>query len=71
MKRETAVDINALMLEYGSKLDSSLNEMKSSASADDFKRYRETVAKLMEIMLFEVMNPIYKEYPDLRPKKLT
>jgi hypothetical protein len=71
MKQKTiAEQINNLMLEYGSKLDNSLALVKKECDEEDFLAYRNAVGKLLAMMLTEVMNPLYKEHPDLKPKEL-
>lgn len=70
MDRVIATSVNALMLEFSAKLDDSLDQVMKSCSSDDFDRYRAAVSKILEIMLYEIMNPIYKSYPDIKPKEL-
>ena len=69
MTEQMASEINSLMLDISARLDMSLRNMMD-AGAPEFEQYRESVGKLLEIMLFEVMNPIYKEYPQLKPHEL-
>jgi hypothetical protein len=33
-------------------------------------RYREAVSRILTEMLVEVMNPLYVEHPDIKPKEL-
>jgi hypothetical protein len=71
MKKETAEAVSKLMLEYGAKLDDSVRIVMESCSKEDFQTYRRAVGKVMGTMLTEIMNPIYREHPDLKPKELT
>jgi hypothetical protein len=68
--RETARQISDLMVSVGASLDKSLSMVKDTESEAAFKKYRETVSKLLTTMLLEIMNPIYAEHPDLKPEQL-
>ena len=70
MKREVAQEINTLMLEYGAKLDDSVRLIMAHSPEDEATRYRQAIGKIMGEMLLEIMNPIYSEYPDLKPPQL-
>ncbi len=62
--------VSELMVQFGVKLDESLAVVRERERDEDFKRYRGVVAKLLTTMLLEVMNPLYAEHPDLKPKEL-
>jgi hypothetical protein len=70
MKREVAKQIGLLMVEYGARLDESVQLVMDTSSNDEFVAYRSAVAKIMGYMLLDVMNPIYGEYPDLKPDEM-
>ncbi|MDI1446316.1 hypothetical protein [Polyangium sp. 6x1] len=70
MKRDVAEAINKLMLEYGAKLDESVRIVMESCSPSEFESYRAAVGQIMGTMLVDVMNPIYREHPDLKPPQL-
>jgi hypothetical protein len=70
LDKEIASQVNELMLEYSAKLDQSLKTVMDNCSAQEFKSYRDAVGQLMGIMLLDVMNPIYKQHPDLKPEQL-
>jgi len=70
MKRDVAEAINKLMLEYGAKLDESVRFVMESCSPSEFEAYRKAVGQIMGTMLLDVMNPIYREHPDLKPPQL-
>jgi hypothetical protein len=57
-------------LSIGASLDESLSTVQSSESDSDFRKYRESVSKIMTTMLLEIMNPLYAEHPDLKPPQL-
>jgi len=70
MKKETAAAVSKLMLEYGAKLNDSVRVVMETCSKEEFHTYRRAVGKVMGTMLTEIMNPIYREHPDLKPQKL-
>ena len=70
MKRDVAEAINKLMLEYGAQLDASVRLVMDSCSPSEFEAYRGAVGQIMGTMLLDVMNPIYREHPDLKPPQL-
>ncbi len=70
MKKEVAETINRLMLEYGAKLDDSVKLVMDSSSAEEFEAYRSAVGQIMGTMLVDIMNPIYREHPALKPAEL-
>jgi type II secretory pathway component PulF len=70
MDKAIAKQISALMLEYGAKLDESISLVMAHCTEDELKRYRQSVGHILGYMLLEIMNPLYKEYPDLKPPEL-
>lgn len=70
MKKDVAAKINTFMLAYGAELDHSVKLVTDTASAEEFEAYRAAIAKIMGTMLVDIMNPIYKEHPDLKPPEL-
>lgn len=63
-----AKELSDLMLKISSELNSSLVNVKSNCSEDEFYQYRELVAKILEELLVEGLNPIYTRHPELKPK---
>lgn len=62
--------ISELMLEYGARLDASVEAMQSALPPDEFRAYRHAIGRLMAEMLLEIMNPIYQRHPSLKPPEL-
>lgn len=70
MRKDVAEKVNSLMLEYGDKLNSSVKLVMDTASPEEFAAYRASIAQIMGTMLVDIMNPIYREHPDLKPPEL-
>jgi len=71
MKREAAEEICALLLRHGQELDASVARvLQVEGETEDYRRYRGCVGRLMGDMLLEVLNPLFAEYPDLKPPQL-
>ena len=69
-KKEIAAQISALMLEYGAKLDASVALVRDHCSENELKEYRRAVGEVMGTMLLEIMNPLYRQHPELKPAQL-
>lgn len=70
MKKQIASDISDLMVSFGGELNQSVGDIKNQCTEEEFKSYRTAISKIMGIMLLDIMNPIFDEYPDLKPKEL-
>ncbi|WP_255991738.1 hypothetical protein [Chitinolyticbacter albus] len=70
MDIRSAEAINELMLDFSKRLSDSLEGLAEMADVESFKSYRASVGKVLEIVLFEVLNPIYDRYPELLPEQL-
>ena len=66
---QVAQIISDLMVEYLGKLDRSIALVKEKCTEKEFKEYRSAAAKVMGYMIYEVMNPLYKEHPEIKPKE--
>lgn len=62
--------ISDLVLRYGKDLNQSVALIKDNCSEEEFKVYRNAVGKVMGELLIEVMNPLYRSHPDLKPDEL-
>ncbi|UTW46642.1 hypothetical protein KFE80_05525 [bacterium SCSIO 12696] len=70
MKKEVAVEIVDLMLEFGDRLNQSVAIVKDNCSEDELASHRRAIGKLMGSMLLDIMNPIFDEHPELKPDQL-
>ena len=65
-----ASKISNMMLEIGAGLDASVTLVQEGCPESEFQAYRFVAAQLMSTILLDVMNPIYKIHPVLKPKEL-
>lgn len=65
-----AKNVSDMLLQQGKALDESLLLVKNNCSEEDFLKYRHGVSKVMGEILIELLNPIYKMHPDLKPPEL-
>jgi len=70
MTNTTAKVISELMVSMGARLNESVRLVQATEDDSEFKRYRDSVSKIMTIMLLEVMNPLYAEHLELKPPEL-
>ena len=70
MNKQVASEVINLMVEFGGELNQSVALVQSQCSEDEFQSYKTTVSKIMGTMLLDIMNPIFDEYPDLKPDGL-
>ena len=54
-------------LDAGRLLDSALAAIQHTESDDEFKHQRRAVGEVLGAILFEILNPIIDEHPDLTP----
>lgn len=70
MRKDVAENINQLMIEYGAKLDSSVRLVMDTSSVEEFEAYRTAIAQILGTMLVDIMMPIYRQHPELKPAEL-
>ena len=66
--KELARDLTSRLLEASTTIEHTVGLARDSASNEEFLAYREAVAKVLEEMLFELLNPMFKRHPDLKPE---
>jgi hypothetical protein len=70
MNLETAQEINKLMLECTERLNRSVQLALENSEPTEFAEYRKTVGNIMGQIFCDVLVPIYKKYPAVKPKEL-
>jgi len=66
-----AAHVNNLMLECRSKLSQSMSFVRENCNSQEANEYRKALGKVMGYMIIDIMEPIYKEHPDMRPPELS
>lgn len=65
-----AKHVSDLMLEIGDRLNESIAEMETACPPDEFAVYRRAAGAVMTEILLQVLNPLYRAHPSLRPPGL-
>lgn len=68
--KNSAYKVNKMMLNIGKDLDQSITDIQDYLSESELNKYKLAIGKVMSEMLFEIMNPIYEEHPELIPQEL-
>jgi hypothetical protein len=68
--KNVAQKVSKLMLDCGAKLDESVSWVQKECTAEELAVYQQAIGKIMTDLLFEVMNPLYKAHPELKPPEL-
>ncbi len=68
--RALAQEVSACMLECGAKLNELVARAQVVCPESEYSNFRLAIGKIMGEMLLEVMNPLYAQYPDLKPEQL-
>lgn len=63
----TAKQISQLMLDVFRRLDESVEMVRNSCPPEETKAYRQAVGRVVNPILFEVLEPLYKQNPSLKP----
>ncbi len=67
---DTAKHVSELMLDITAQLNQSVFLVQERGSAEEFALYRRAVGGIMAEILLEVLNPLYREHPGLKPEGL-
>lgn len=70
MDRDTAEKLNTMTLEAYFKLHDAAALVHASCSADERKEYIMGFGKALGYLYAEVLHPLYKEYPELKPDNI-
>lgn len=70
MKRGVAQSIVGLVFDYGGRLNDSMLLVRESATEEEFGDYRRAVGTVLASAFENILDPIFAEYPDIRPDQL-
>jgi|HubBroStandDraft_6_1064221.scaffolds.fasta_scaffold152900_2 hypothetical protein len=65
-----AAKVNDVMVGIAGQLDESVAFVMKRSSQEEFSRYRKAVGNVMGELLLEILNPLYKQHPGLKPPQL-
>ena len=68
--RKVAKEISDIMIEFGKKINDSIALVQKSCTDEEFDAYRKVAGRIMGNVLIDIMNPLYGEHPDIKPKEL-
>lgn len=69
MDRNAAEHINSVLLRHASELKDVIALAKKSCAENEFEDFLELTSRSMA-MIFDVLDRVYEQYPDLKPKEL-
>jgi hypothetical protein len=61
---------SALVLRHAKELRESVQRVRDLEQQADVERYRNAVARILDEMLYEILNPLFAEHPGLKPPKM-
>ena len=70
MDTDVASKISTLMHRISGDLTASVFLIEETCSQSEFEAYRLATGKVMGEILFEVLNPVYRSFPQLKPPGL-
>lgn len=62
-----AKEVSELMMHVFIQLSDSCLRIKERCSPEEYQAYMKAIAKLTGDINFDVMEPLYKEHPELKP----
>ncbi|GGZ96692.1 hypothetical protein GCM10008090_01160 [Arenicella chitinivorans] len=70
MDRELAEETSLLAMRISSTLDKQLKKIMDNSSKEDFEQMRKGVGFVMGYLYTDIMEPLWNQHPDLRPKEM-
>jgi hypothetical protein len=69
MDKEVAAKVMKALLEAGSILAVTIDDVRGAAAEEEFKEYTRVVGELLGSIQLDLMAPIIRQYPDLDPDR--
>ena len=66
--KQIAAEIYELMQTHYQQLNESVIKVMEQCSEEEFKAYRLAVGHILGEEFFQVIEPLYKEHPELKPE---
>jgi len=64
---DVAAIVNLKLNDVYRVLEGTIGNVNEGCSAEEAVAYREVVSKLFAILVFEMMEPLYRKHPELKP----
>ncbi len=71
MNKLTAEKIIDSMVRLNGEFNSHLIEVQTMCNEKDFNNYKRKVGKIMAYLLVDIVNPIVRQFPELKPDELS
>jgi hypothetical protein len=68
MDKEVAASVNSKLRDCYQILEDSILEVNKNCSDDEAKNYRQKVGTIFSTIVFDLMEPLYQEHPELKPE---
>jgi hypothetical protein len=66
--KQLARELTSRLLEASNTIERTVGLARESAPNEEFLAYRAGIAIVLEGMLWELLNPIFKRHPDIKPE---
>jgi len=70
MEKKAATQIVQILLDCSGAIDQSVAVAKQASPAEEFEEFRISAGRIMGSIFFDLLRPIFTEYPDLEPEEL-
>lgn len=70
MDRETAQKLIGMMLDCSKKLDDVIVLVTDACNEEESRKFRSAAGKIMGHIFVDVLDPVYREHPELEPEEL-
>ncbi|MCG7200223.1 hypothetical protein MD273_10860 [Marinobacter pelagius] len=70
MNKDDAEKLSILLMQVSGKLDQSVRFVMDHDSKENFEKYRQRIGKVMGELFLEVLQPLWKEHPELLPEDM-
>ena len=67
-KLEVAREVHQMVRDSFEMLVSSTAIVKENCSSEEYRNYNEVVGRIAKIVMFDILEPLYKEQPALKPQ---
>ena len=67
MEKQIAAKVMAALLDAGSKVASTIDDVRAQVPEGQFKPYARAVGEVLAAIQLDLMAPIIREHPDLDP----